>query len=138
MKMCKMSNCAVQDIDDLRRHASAEDAMVDFCRQNFVSTGVKFGGGRGKRGTLYSFYIFSCPVGDHYPYNLKYGQDFAKFIKANKLGTLWQSRKRKNEAFHNDHCNIIWVWSPNTKRVWDWWQKYKAEHKDLALPQEAL
>lgn len=128
MQMCKMSNCAVQDIDGLSRHGSGEEAMAEFCRLNFSDNGVRFGGGVGKRGTLYSFYIFSQPVGEGY-YARNYGFDFAKFIKENKLGRVWKSSLRKNYAFHADHHNVVWVWSPVTNKVSKWWEEYKAREK---------
>ena len=117
--------CAIQEIDGLSYHANAKEAMLSFCKQNFVD-GVKYNGTRSYNNALYSFYLFTAALlRDAKPY----GSEFAEFIKENNLGEVWASPKRVNEAFHPDHSNQVWVWMPNPEKLCEWWMANKPAEK---------
>jgi hypothetical protein len=120
MNMFKTQCCAIQEIGGLSNHPDARDAMIAFCKTNFAAP-VKFGTANARADTLYSFYLFTAATGS--PYYKPYGSNFAKFIRDNKLGRVWASPSRKNEAFHSDHENQVWIWMPNRLALKSWWEK---------------
>lgn len=114
-------SCAVQEITGLRGHSEARYAMQDFCRQNLKSR-VMFGGAIGAIDTLYSFYLFTAAN-----YDKPYGTNFATFIKDHNLGVVWGSEKVVNTAFHPDHSNQVWIWTPDVPALRAWWDANKGK-----------
>ena len=132
MQMIKTQSCAVQEIACLSSHSSAENAMKDFCKQNFSSP-VRFGCVIGKRDTLYSFYLFTAAIVRSY--DGPYGTNFAKFIRYHKLGEVWESPKIVNSAFHPDHANQVWIWMPDVKALRKWWDnQVQGAKSDISNP----
>lgn len=143
MNLYKTQCCAIQEIGGLSYHADAEDAMIAFCKQVFVGK-VKFGTANARSGTIYSFYLFTAAVGEHY--RVSYGSNFEEFIKENGLGKVWASPKIKNLAFHSDHSNQVWIWMPDYKALKEWWEakleankpKAKAKAKKVATSDDEM
>lgn len=136
--------CAISEITSLSTHTTGEEAMLSFCTQQFVSdVRHTWGIGRGVDGkpdALYSFYLFTAAcrgkiAGSHY------GKDFADFIKANKLGTVWESPALVNVAFHPDHANQVYIFMPDATACREWYDAHlakeraeaKAKHKKIVL-----
>lgn len=123
MRMKGTACCAIQEIDGLSDQGSAKQSMMAFCKLNLTS-GVRFGGAPGDHGTIYSFYLFTAALGG-YAGKSKYGENFEKLIRANKLGEVWASPKRVNLAFHDDHQNQVWIWMPDVVALRKWWEREK-------------
>ena len=118
----KTKCCAIEEIHGLQHTQSGEEAMVEFCKLELAGP-VKFGTSSGVAGTLYSFYLFTSAI-KHDGGDLYYGhyaQNFKKFIEDNKLGQVWESWRVKNEAFHYDHSNQVYIWTPDTPALKKWW-----------------
>lgn len=107
--------------------------MVSFCKQN-MRRGTRFAPAFlaewdiGNSETLSSFYLFTAAVHSA-TRGSNYGTAFADFIKAEGLGEVWESPIVKNEAFHTDRWNQIWVWRPDVKAVRAWWDKHNEVKK---------
>lgn len=116
--------CALQEICKLSFDPTPEDSMVLFCKQS-LGAKVAFHGYQARAGKLYSFYVFTYgTASDNGSYgNRPYGVQFAEFIREHKLGTVWDSPKISNEAFHPSSYNQIWIWMPDDKAVVKWWKE---------------
>lgn len=125
------TSCAMQEITGLSGIGSPLEAMKAFCRLTFDEKGetsARFGSERTSKGSLYSFYLFSAAVelgkmSAKTGYYAPYGLDFAKFIRDNKLGEVWESPVRQNKTFHAGHGNQIYVWTIDQAAVKEWWGK---------------
>lgn len=130
--------CGIQEIDKLGQHKSAEEAMVSFCKQQ-LHQALKFGSCTARSGSLFSFYMFTAAVyekGSTDEYGVvitdgfahKYGVQFAKFIKENKLGKVWASPAKKNTVFHPNHANQIYIWNADQPALEAWWNDWQAKN----------
>jgi hypothetical protein len=130
MEMFSLADCSIQQIHELKVHATGEEAMVAFCKLNLAKP-VRWkleNAMYAKK--LYAFYVFSSPLSLNGTYTHgKYGANFRKFIEDNKLGTVWESPAVKNDIFHPDHANRIWIWMPDNDAVRAWWEKKQKEVK---------
>lgn len=134
--------CAIQEINGLSTFASAEGGrgaeltMAAFCQMNLRSHGqVHYRGFKARPEALYSFYFFSGPVyhttrWDHTtPWETDaYVDKFARFIEEHQLGELTKSPLKVNAAFHVDHANQMYIWSPDVKALKKWWEQYQKDH----------
>lgn len=141
MEILKTSCCAIADINGLAGYSKQpEKAMDQFCKLQLAQR-VRFGGGVGLPDQIYSFYMFTAAVwtpeqkkkykedwGYYYDRG-DYGDSFAAFIKENDLGSVWESDLVVNEAFHPDHGNKVWIWTPNLKNLRKWWDSYQEKSK---------
>lgn len=129
MEMKNTSCCALQEVVELREHPNAKAAMMAFCAQNLLPGKITFFSARngdraplhGSGDNLFNFYLFTANVdgGNHY------GQDFAKFILDNGLGTLVHTPPIANKAFHGGGACMAWLWTPDPKNLRDWYTKAK-------------
>lgn len=113
----------LRDIKDL--DACGTEALVAFCRQS-IQTKPKYRHLTMHDSALSSFYFFTAKVNGDDPDT--YGHRFAKFLTDNNLGYVWESPRKQNAAYYSfekDHNVQVWVWSPNTKAVHDWWDKWQ-------------
>jgi hypothetical protein len=97
--------------------------MKAFCKLTLPGL-TKFGGTPHQSGhTLYSFYVFSAAL-DYYGEGLyggrNYGEEFAAYIRANNLGKVIETDNVPNVAFHPDHCNKLWIWTPDETALYKW------------------
>ena len=139
MEILTTGNCAVAEINGLSYHASAHEAMLEFCNQNFKPKGVRYTDCYADNNDLYCFYLFTaaiCREGqmgmNDGPFGArKYGDEFSAFILDNKLGKVVETGVVRNRAFHSEHSNKAWLWEPNQKKLKDWWkvEKDKAGEK---------
>lgn len=119
MNFVKTACCAIQEIHNLRNHTTAKEAMTSFCQQALLQR-PKFGNSIGVIDEIFSFYLFTAAIGSGY-YDRSYGQDFYDFIVANKLGDVYQSARRPNKAWHPDHENQVYIWTPDHAAIKAWW-----------------
>lgn len=120
MNFNKTGCCAIQEIVQLSGHIDPLTAMESFCKQNFAAP-PRFGGAIARNDALYSFYLFTAALGG---YNRAYGEQFATFIEEHKLGEVWASPAIRNNAFHEDHANQVWIWMPDVKHLRVWWNAH--------------
>jgi hypothetical protein len=143
MELRGMSCCTLQEISNLGTGSnSGKEAMEKFCsivwgksRRNAYNSLIA------NNNSLYAFYVFSSPVyaggGSGYGYyggrpaNYNYGDEFAKFIRDNKLGKVVETDAELNEAFHQDHKAKVWVWAPDQQAMKAWW---KTQQEPVAPP----
>lgn len=131
--------CGIQELTSLSTHTLPEEAMKAFCVQ-MLGTVRKvqyadrvLGDFNNRPNHLYSFYLFTAAVyepgkGNHRPY----GENFAAFIKAHRLGDISTLPARTNFAFHPDHKIQAWLWKPRLAGLKAW---YKAllDKEEIAL-----
>lgn len=74
------------------------------------------------------FVIFSDAVRDELgdAFDEPRGLELAKFIKDNKLGTLFATPERHNPNSGNNI--ILWVWEPDYDALTKWQVKYAKDH----------
>jgi hypothetical protein len=125
--------CGIKEITSLSSHKKPDEAMQAFCQMLFGVNKRKSAFERMTKSDmflaayLYSFYLFTAAIYDqadktlHEAYKHPYGEDFAKFIKENKLGQVSCCRARTNHAFHPDHKVKAWIWRPSMKGLKKWW-----------------
>jgi hypothetical protein len=110
-------SCAATGISSLSIHSGAEEAMKEFCRKSLKPL----------NNPLYAFYVFvagpEVPGHGHSSRSWpRYGTEFAKYIKDNKLGTVRTLGPKINVKFHPTTKCQIWIWSPNQENIIAWWQ----------------
>lgn len=118
-----LESCAIAEIDQLKSYPDSKAAMMAFCKQVFEG-GIWFRDNKedkARPGAMISFYVFSAP--SNYPY----GENFAKLIKEEKFGDVWASEPRLNKAYHPDHSNKMWVWTPDRDALFCWYNDHKAK-----------
>lgn len=137
MEISTTKCCAIMEIHNLGSHATPEAAMVEFCKLTIVSQPV-FGTARNVplTGSMYAFYLFTAACnssgGPLRGYTRAYGKEFSEFIKEKELGKIWASPVKRNEVFHTDHCNQVWVWDVDNTALRAWWTAYqKGKKKEL-------
>lgn len=100
--------------------ATALANMKQFCKESFNN---RLSSDPTKN--FYCFYFFSEAVyksPDMKRYS-GYGYAFADLIRSEKLGDLIETEEVVNVAFHPDHSNKMWVWTPNPAEVYKWYVK---------------
>lgn len=141
MEIKTLSCCALQEIANIgymgyppsRKSANTrgESLLEEFCKLNWGSGGgrVKYHSTTAAPKTLYNFYIFSYPVRS-LDDSMNTGKVFADAIKHFGLGDVWESPATVNEAFHADHKNQMWVWMPDSKKLYAWYTARVKKSKD--------
>lgn len=114
MILRQMTCCGFNEISGLSSHRSAKDAMRAFCE-----TFTRFGSRR-----IGAFYIFTAVVKSTTDNAAgEYGDNFAKFIKNNKLGEVTATVVRVNRRNVPGHFLQGWIWSPSEANLKAWWAK---------------
>lgn len=121
MNMHDTDCCAIQEICGISSHASAKSAMIKFCQIN-LAVPVSYYGSQAPTQTLFSFYLFTSACRDTVADN-NYGHLFAEYIRKNDLGEVFESQAIVNIAFHDDHANQVFIWTPYLDGVVAWWDK---------------
>lgn len=125
--------CGVKIISSLEDHDdNPKGAMIAFCKLNAIQTYRD-----SKRVTELAkpaaFYIFTAVIGCAAPEERdcgcmhNYGNEFADFIRVNKLGMIKETPSRRNRVNEPDHTIKVWVWSPNPKGLQAWWDENKGK-----------
>lgn len=119
MVLYDTNQCGVKEITGLRDMSSAEGAMVEFCEKvlgkppKYKSATYSW-----NMGQLYCFYLFTAALTG----GREYGAEFADFIKEEKLGVVVATKPVQNLAFHPEHKNQAWLWTPDTPKLVAWYQ----------------
>jgi hypothetical protein len=116
-------SCAVNGIVDLGTQASAVEAMKTFCR---LQLGNKSGFTKAYM-TLINVYAFCAGPeesghGHSKPW-VRYGTEFAAYIKQCGLGDVATIPAKKNLRYHPNTTAQVWIWSPNQKAMEEWWER---------------
>lgn len=130
-------SCAVAGISDLGRHTGATAAMIDFCKSQLGAGRTKFSkADKRTYPTLTTFYVFCAgpeePGHGHSKKWVRYGTEFAAFIKKHKLGEVVTVGPKPNAKYHATTTAQVWLWSPDQKAVETWWTKYQDKKKQEA------
>lgn len=121
--------CGICEIDHLSSYLHAEDAMVNFCEQQVGKRLLFKPNDYGHQDQMFSFYVFTCAFSGYEREVNNYAVKFAEFIKANKLGKVWESEPKKNVIFHPNHSNAVFVWTVDQEAIKAWWDKKQKELK---------
>lgn len=116
------SCCAVKEIHQLDEYVGkAEQAMLDFCKQRLYYNNTLNKAG--------AFIIFTSvercidrEARGEMKFPVKYGSEFAKLIKAKKLGTLVSTRAAANTSNHPNHFVKVWAWHPDWDALTAWYK----------------
>ena len=120
------NSCAANSIVNLGDHTDPINAMISFCS---LQLGTNNGFVKSYQ-PLFSYYIFiagpEVPLGEkgggyHSKPWVKYGTEFAEFIKTNNLGEIATLPPRLNVKFHPTTTAQVWLWAPNQKNLEVWW-----------------
>jgi hypothetical protein len=114
MNLKDTGTCAVKEICNLANRG-AKDNMADFCRISLKGP-VRYYNMASRSQSLFCFYLFTSGEGT-------YGMEFARFIRRHKLGPVIGTAPVKNKAYHPDHSNRAWLWSPNRDALAVWWKE---------------
>ena len=143
MMMHDTGQCGVQEICGLSFYGKdAERAMLEFCKLNIAAenTHHRYGSCYYAGYRLFCFYLFTA-ASEEQGY-AKYGTAFADYIKEHQLGDVVGTPKTVNRAFHPDHSNQAWLWTPDEDALRAWWDEHKppippstgAKVKGFAVP----
>lgn len=120
-------SCAVSSIEKLGSHSGPVDAMRYFCNNELG----KLNDFCKKYGTLAAFYTFVAgpevpfgePGGSHHSSAtwVKYGTEFAQFIRENKLGEVATVGPKINFKHHKTTTAQVWLWNPDQAALEAWW-----------------
>lgn len=135
MNLRDSSSCAITELENIRLCKTPADVIYKLCD---VSIGKKqkwHSNYDTLPNTFYAFYFFSFPVGASC-YLIPCGHNLATYIREQDLGELWESPAIKNEVFHPDHKNVVWVWMPNVPNLRLWWEKH-GPTKPIVVPKVA-
>lgn len=137
LKIFNSQSCAVSEIHNLAAYEGNPKAAVEsFCQQQVVTHGLDFKGFTAQPKTLFAFYMFNAPVYPKTPstsrskplappYKDNYGEQFARYILENKLGSLTETPVAWNVVFHPDHGNKVWLWQPDRDALVAWYKPIK-------------
>lgn len=127
--------CGMQEISGLRGYQNdPKGATASFCKQT-LDQRARFGMSTGQPGELYPMYIFSAAVSDgpNGTYLENYGSQWAAYIEGLALGTITASPIIRNNAFHPDHSNQVWIWAPDRDALVKWYKAFKEEAQEEAI-----
>lgn len=135
-------SCAGTGISNLGHHKNAVDAMSDFCRKVGLTTSRY-----SSAGTIFNkmppFFVFIAgpeePGHRHSKSWVRYGTEFAEFIRENDLGDITTLPARLNLAYHPDTTCQVWLWGPDQEKIQAWWRQQKqAAMKPVMKPLKSV
>lgn len=126
--------CGVKEIAYLCHDKDPKDSLykllvgwVPGTPVNNIADSLKFHEKTTEPKKVYQF-IFTQARGTTLYKRRHYGDQFAEFILKNKLGKLVKSAKSlHNPNYSRGHQIDVWIWSPNPKALWKWWQENKID-----------
>lgn len=126
MLLEQLNCCGFNEIHNLCFYTTAKAAMTAFCKEIAENDGCAFS--TSYRLRLGAFYLFTALLElSGNPITHRYGEEFAKFIKDNRLGVVRETVKRLNRKNASTHLIQGWVWTPSQKNLQEWWDKRKQE-----------
>ena len=124
MEMKDTGTCGVEEICGLSGYSTPGAAMKEFCRLNLRKKPKYHNFEFDNPGQLYCFYLFTASLD---AYQGPYGDKFAKLINEEGLGKVVAAVPTVNKAFHPEHKNQAWLWSPDAPALEVWFDKQKAQ-----------
>jgi hypothetical protein len=124
------ASCAASGIHNIGHYSDPVSLFKDFCKSQLVFIKSPFDppGLTKMYNTLYTFYVFIAgpeePGHGHSKAWVRYGTEFAKWLKNNGLGEVTTLGPKLNAKFHPTTTAQIWIWSPNQQAVENWWRTY--------------
>lgn len=137
-----MSSCAVQEIAMIGGCGTAEMVMHHFCRKTLGMNVVEIAANKGYGLSVSDIdkgkVDYDTPnkggyaegLGENYVFHgvepektPGYGENFAKFIEDNKLGTVARGQKVINLRYHPDHKTQVFIFNPDREAVTGWWKE---------------
>lgn len=128
-------SCAISGIDYLGSCADAVDAMRQFCKTELGAGFHRYDTKSDVKtyNTLMSWYVFVAgpeEAGHGHSKNwVKYGTEFAAYIKKHRLGKVATCPPVLNKKFHANTTCQTWVWCPNQKHLETWWTQQQEQDK---------
>ncbi len=112
--------CATAEIHELSEHDSPEDAMRAFIEETcYYSNFDKYPAvhlTKAHPQNVSAFYYFTGIMAYRGSKSKEtYGQEFAAFIKKEKLGSVNFGGKAYNRMNNPDHLIGVWVWRPSLR-----------------------
>lgn len=123
-------SCAIAHIQGLSYGGSGNSAranMLDFVKKLVKPGKLSYGP---KLNQTATFVLFNGAV-DGYHSN-DYATNFADFIEAEKLGSVFRSPKQGNKCYGRAHNNQVFVWCPDDVALDAWYTK------NILEPEQAL
>lgn len=111
MDIAQTSCCGLREIENLSDYNHTKEAMQAFCKK-FLNTDL-YGGYTSDK---YAFVLFTGVIEE------RYGQRFARFITATKLGKVTGSRARINP--NSENVIKVWIWELNKQALIRWHKKH--------------
>jgi len=133
LQIQQMMCCAFCEISGLEEIDSPKKSMQELCQNIWPDRRVEYG----DRVKPSAFYIFNGVVGtrpdseedDYYELNDAI-EDFASFIKKNRLGTMVAGPTRYNRRNEPDHKVKGYIWAPNEEALWKWYQENREDKEE--------
>lgn len=123
MELNETSCCGMNEIEGLSHSRTAKEAMLAFCQYIEDEEGGDYNYDTGDyeptRTSLRPLaqYVFTGTT------DAKYGPQFKAYILENKLGSVVESRAKRNP--NSGNMVRAWIWTPSTKSLKAWWAKNK-------------
>ena len=135
-------SCAGSFIQGLGSNANALAAMQRFCSLELTSGESAFGR-PAKYQPLAAFYIFIAgpevaagqPGSSHHSKAwVRYGTEFAEFIKTHDLGEVVTLGPKLNLKHHASTTCQIWMWNPIQEVLAKWWTENRVKTPPKSVP----
>lgn len=120
------SCCAVDVVNELCEYTgNPQLAMRSICR-NYWGNVFAWNTRYLSPNLIPAFIVFtSVEKADGEDVDVKYGSEFAAYIKDNNLGSVTRSVKRRNRQYHPDHTVQVFVWAPDVTALAAWYKGTK-------------
>ncbi len=123
MYLADTQTCGVKEITGLLG-GNTITHLNEFCQKHFGKSPVFKGCDYHNKDTVYCFYLFTQGAGN-------YSGKFADYIEANGLGKVVRTARVKNDAFHPEHSNQAFLWSPSVPNLQKWYKLTNEEKQNL-------
>ena len=121
--------CTTAGIASLGSCKDSLHAMLTFCRKELIPDSRYHRKSDPAYIKLAPFYVFTCGPEEkghgHSKEWVKYGTEFAAYIKDNDLGEIVTCGPKLNAKYHPRTTCQTWLWSPDQKAVEAWWEVHK-------------
>jgi hypothetical protein len=132
--------CSTVAIKDLASSRNAEQAMKKFCHLTLLSNRTKYNPDEYLR-CFYGYYVFTAGpevLGLEESRSwVKYGTEFADYIRTHKLGVLSMASPSVNPRYSPPTPCQLWAWQVNRDALIQWWETIGSKLKPTpARPEE--
>lgn len=123
--LVQSSCCGVKEITQIQQSKHSKEALQSVLAAN--GTGFQFTARETAPKRMGQVWFTQVDKGT--PSRKNYGVNFAKFLVNQKLGSVVCATKPSpNPNYNNGHKILMWIWTPNPKAVWKWWQANGGAH----------